>query len=415
MIFEKRQFVAAVVTIIIFLVSFLRVKGQIPLSLSILCLVSFLGIMLSLNKKYTLRAASLSDLLFYLLLGFGFLAPTLIARNYVDLVAILATGIVWIFLRTSVRGVSGWEGVKKTIVLVGCIGSTTLWMKFFGGESIRQACIWWGSGNQLGLLMFVAGFIAYVNLDRNGSKLHGVLMVFFLVSLIVTTARASWLGLFLSFTFYHFTGKVGTSSKFPIFPVALGALIICSVLFTGLFLKNDLWGAGGFREIVERVEHVAGKGISGRDIIWLQAVEAIKDSSFLGYGWSYSENLSDRVAKAGFRAPDGLSPHNTFLHTLMRGGIVGFCLYLLFLAVIFLIASKSIKSNNFRKSSALIEIRSLMVGVIAVSMFESFTVGGVTLRNVLFTLVFVGALAVIYEKSHPTCSPAKRCHNHLNL
>jgi O-antigen ligase len=277
------------------------------------------------------------------------------------------------------------------IVVTGtfCVG--IIWFRFlFLSIRIQDIGEFWGSGNQIGLLLFIGAFFCATNCLRYRSPKNVFLFLVLTSGLILLTARASWLALFISlFSFIWFRirviGVLATLGKM-VFPAFSFILIAGVVVFAGLagFLT-------GLDDAGDRIVYYLNKGLSQRDVIWLVSLEQLSRNPFLGSGWSYSLELE------GSFAGKELSSHNTFLHIALCGGVLGLMFFLLFLLVTYVKLARKRKSNTSSECTMYDEMSSIFLGLLVVMMFESVTLGGFALRNILFTALLaciVGRAAV---------------------
>jgi len=121
----------------------------------------------------------------------------------------------------------------------------------------------------------------------------------------------------------------------------LNTVLIISIIGCGLFIF--IYTESGYSELGIRLNEMSikyfGKNLySGRQIIWHELIEAIKEKPILGYGLNIlPSDIYDTH----------LSAHNTFLQVALQSGIVGL---LLLINVLLKISRNVINNNDYRIS-----------------------------------------------------------------
>jgi O-antigen ligase len=131
-----------------------------------------------------------------------------------------------------------------------------------------------------------------------------------------------------------------TQSRTAFLGLAVAGLLLVYIMglrwqfvFLGPAAAYVLWRAGFQERAHGSLEQLVN--LTGRQLTWEQAVIEIKKSPFLGWGFH-----ADRILL------DSQHMHNSYLHALMHGGIVGL---VFFLAAVFSIWYVILKNNVLRR------------------------------------------------------------------
>lgn len=125
-------------------------------------------------------------------------------------------------------------------------------------------------------------------------------------------------------------------------------LVVCiSFFFDKLFPIIEPW--------MYKVDTITGKDItvSGRDLIWNEAIKLIYDQPLMGYlFFPFSNYVS------GYD-----TPHQQYLEILYKMGLVGFSLYFLYLFYLYLVFAKAGWSGNLLRKVVVTSVSLLTLGI----------------------------------------------------
>lgn len=337
--------------------------------------------------KYTIVRTSWADF-FLLLLFLSFLLPLISGRGSLfELMTPLAGVVVWFVLRNVVRDEKSILAVLSALQKSGIIVSLVMSVRLVVGTDIRNAGMFGGSANQTAILLFIGSFISLVSLLRENNLKSGLLLAYLFVCLLITTGRASWLALFISSSVFILISKIEINLK-PYKIIFLATSLLAIVILATTLSSSQ---TGVFNSAYERVSSYALKGISGdRDVlsgrgaIWIAAIEMGKQSPYIGHGWNAPKNITTAHINK-----DVDSPHNTWLNTFIRSGLIG--LFILSTFIFYFLYSLYYSHPSHVRNI----IFSILCGLVALTFFESFTVGGLIIRNLMFTVVLLTCLPII--------------------
>lgn len=331
-----------------------------------------------LISKFGIARPSLIDFLVFLL-TVSFTLPVFLGREGIyGLVIPVAGLVIWYGLRNIIRDEKAVAAILKGVYLFSIIIAAVIVFRLLAGVDVRRIAALGGSGNQTAILLFIGSYMAFLKLIDKKNMLKLLTFLFLVVSLLLTTGRSSWLALTLAIGVYIFKSKKSIfDSK------SLALLVVSTLAFATLGLASQVVidepsKNSPLLNAYERVVDYGGKeGTSGRDEIWAYAIEIGLQYPVAGYGWNIVERFEDFTA-LGVQVS---SPHNTFLNTFLRSGLLGFTLLI---SMIWFVWSR-VKDNDV--------LLPLYIGILAISIFESFAIGGLIIRNMLFTLIFVMCVA----------------------
>ncbi len=211
-------------------------------------------------------------------------------------------------------------------------------------------------------------------------RLSVFMAVYLTFSLLLTGARASFLGFLLSaFIFSYWAKKL----KYLIVICLLGMLILLSIpMFQTLF------------SVVFRFEG----DVSGRDKIWLNTIDMIERHFWFGVGISnyqrsYGWYMDTAAWSSGFHPP---SAHNQILDYMAELGILGLPMILI---LYYLPLKKGIIS--LRKITSIDDkgvIYGLLGGLIAVYARSIFEGGGMLIRPFLYPSILFWVIFIVFLK-----------------
>lgn len=162
---------------------------------------------------------------------------------------------------------------------------------------------------------------------RKIRKRSWLLLALVWLTLLKTWSVTSMLGLFV-FTFFVLN-KIGKRQPFFWYFSMLTISIVLSLLL--VFLKYE-------SNILVAITEFFGKSLtfSGRDVLWMKAIESIKLNPMWGYGIQESDIIRWYIGNRH-------GSHNYYLDTLFRGGLVA--LFFLIIGLIYF-GKKIIKLEN---------------------------------------------------------------------
>lgn len=195
------------------------------------------------------------------------------------------------------------------IMIIFIIGSfiepDTFYRGMRGGEEKRLGG-WIMNPNELGMLSSIGAALAYLQLQKNKSKIIPIIaLIFNLIILALTSSRSSAIGFLLIIGILILKSN---NRKLKIAMIVMMFLLIPVVLKFIIF-KDE----GGIEEVMS---------MTGRLPFWTALLnEGIIKEPFFGYGFMRI-NYTDYFQ--GLNTYPGKMTHNTFMQVLMNLGFVGF-------------------------------------------------------------------------------------------
>lgn len=178
----------------------------------------------------------------------------------------------------------------------------------FRMDNIYQSFL--GHRNQFGITL-VAGILAcmYFVINDKFKKKMILLSSFFLINLIFTYSRASYVAL-LCFAFWYFImAKRSLKEKITII------IAIAIIIGIGLQVYNSNYKLKYF---VEKYMIRSDSGMTGREVLWEKAVNYLNVPTWIfGRGWGIS-----RIILQGDTVGNGVGFHNMYLTDLITGGMI---------------------------------------------------------------------------------------------
>lgn len=170
--------------------------------------------------------------------------------------------------------------------------------------------------NTVATIALIFGWICILYYSES-KKYIGVLfgLILFIIPIIIF-ARASTIGLVISFIYIVIFSKKKERKLFQIKPIIL--IVILIIIASKIVNKNVLLSA-------YRFSIFTGEGTSNRTALWRQGIELIKMSPILGHGFGTENNLYIKYF-------NGHMSHEIFLHYWIELGIFGIVLFLYLLA-----------------------------------------------------------------------------------
>lgn len=238
----------------------------------------------------------------------------------------------------------------------------------------------------MSLLIMV--FKCYI-LGKNVTKLDIFATGLIFIALITTLSRFAWIGFISSFlygiilvSFKHFERREFLTKKLFYFFIAIGAVVILIFatgfhnIIIGRFLDVDFTVLDTTRD-----QGAVSNSLDSRALIWLTAFNTFIHNKLTGVGYfmfyKVSENYNVLPEGLYFDIVYGLDAHSTFLNFLAETGILGFCMFFLYLFTAFYYSFKSIKlsiTKKYRNTSLILNI--LVFFVFTTSIYSgAFTFG----------------------------------------
>lgn len=289
----------------------------------------------------------------------------------------IAAILIWFLLRNIYRNNESLYGMLNAMGFSSIIMSILVIVDKF---NIFNFELLLRNPNQISILLFIGTFYSFANfyLKRN-KKLLFVLMLNSL-ALILLFSRSSILALAVAIAYYF----LKTPYKKRFMKVVIFFIFIGLVVY--LIMPNYL-----IDDILSTIVYKSNKGLSGRNEIWNVTFKLLNGSPFLGYSWEYSPFLS-QVAPGRFAYRNLTSPHNTYFHYGLMGGYLSLSMLAVFIMNI-------ISRLYRRKDESLKIMKSLLLGFIIISLFESLVIGGFGIRNILLSVIFVASVGASNRKA----------------
>jgi O-antigen ligase len=346
--------------------------------MGVILLVSGLGSMSLLANGLRVATPTASDFLVSLLTVS--LIVSAFAKNSQSLHAYLyplGALLTWFLMRNLLRKPQVIAGVLRGLYYVALAVAAYLLVRAIGfNMSMVKAAQIAGSANQTGMLLYVGGFLGLCGFIYHEScwALIGTSVI--LVCLVIIAARASWLALFVSFSSLLLMDRRALRRAIQ----CLSALLVLGLLALMLLLAISDTSAI-LSDVAIQVRRYWQKGLSGRDEIWIAGIDLWRDSPTLGYSWGVAEDLYNKLpARFQARTEGDMSMHNAWLMYLLRGGLVSALFFTLFFVSL-------LRTQSFHGSGIEQIVLCLLFGFLGISFFESLVVGGIGLRNLLFTTI----------------------------
>jgi O-antigen ligase len=289
-------------------------------------------------------------------------------------------GLLAVLVATPRREAVARGMVFGVVAAAVCLGSAFWWALFFDGAHGRRLHLWGGDGNHqaravlLGLLLWLgvlrgpkpallAGFLAMAGglAGSRGAVLAG------LVGLLVI-------------------------ARWPTKGARPAAILAMFGLMLGLFLPA---ARGDLRSPVEGIAEGNTKTLtSGRDAIWPNVIDIVRDHPVLGVGAGaipavYSPYAEAREQRGGAHSKPGRDAHNQYLEVLGSLGPAGLALFLL---ALWLAANAAIEAEG-------------ALAVLAFACVSALTVTSWQQKGWWLALMLPVLLAISRPRPGPTRSP----------
>lgn len=186
-------------------------------------------------------------------------------------------------------------------------------------------------------------------------------------------------------------------------------LVVIAVLYIFIFVYNKnkyirivlllipILGSGAFWQLDEsNIRNFT----SGRSSLWTSASIVIKENPLTGVGYS---NLVEAVRSA--RETDDLPGleigglHNIYVQTATINGLISLALFLIFLIAILVFIIQRLDKLQRKEKLQMTTLTSLIVGIIAVNLFESNLIYSVSFISMIFW-IYLGYLVSILDNKN---------------
>jgi len=189
------------------------------------------------------------------------------------------------------------------------------------------------NASELGLGLVVAYPLCYYLFRGASSRLLKViclvLLVMFIISIIFTGSRGAFVGMVGTLLFLLYKEK----------KLMIGLVMLAILSIPAYYLVSDRY--------VERIESIgeyeADESVGVRFQLWRAAVDMVIDYPVFGVGTGNFANAYGGTYREKDSASLYWSPHNVFIQIITELGLVGFTIYILFIASIFWINRESRK------------------------------------------------------------------------
>jgi len=187
------------------------------------------------------------------------------------------------------------------------------------------------NASELGLGLCVTYPLCYYIFKGTANRLLKIfclaLMAIFIVSIIFTGSRGAFVGFVATLLYILYKEK----------KLLIGTIILVVLSPLAVYLVSD--------QYVERIESISDyesdQSVAIRFQLWEAAVDMVADYPIFGVGTGNFPNAYGSTYRAKGSASLYWSPHNVFIQILTEMGLVGFTVYLIFIASIFRVNHKS--------------------------------------------------------------------------
>jgi O-antigen ligase len=189
------------------------------------------------------------------------------------------------------------------------------------------------NASEFGLAMCIAYPLCYFLFRGVRSRLLKLtclaLLAMFIVSIVFSGSRGAFIGVVATLVYLLIKEK----------KLLIGLVAIAILSFPAIYLVSD--------QYVERIESISDyetdESVAVRFQLWRAAVDMVADYPVFGVGTGNFPNAYGGTYRDKDSANLYWSPHNVFIQILTEMGLVGFSIYILFIASIFWINGKSRK------------------------------------------------------------------------
>jgi len=304
---------------------------------------------------------SLTKITGYLVIGIigYFILPTVIKKEQI--------WAFWMFLAV-IGGVFSFIGLvivlRGELNLFGLHWEPTPWLIPTLGIPATQSIF--SDSNYFSIIPFF-GFLASLYLLRKkkilGKALSCFLLGLNLAGIFLSYSRATYLAILFSFLLWLLIGST-TFKKMTIF------FLVILIVTGAFFFTESSPQLQSFLQI--------SKGLSGREILWPAAFEAILEKPILGWGIGNVSNVTQSQELPHLWT----SSHNSFLDFAIMAGIPATILYLWVIIVSIKRLYFSQKRNLERKI-----LLSSILGMLVIMQLTTHTLGGISFGSFMFTML----------------------------
>jgi len=355
---------------------------------------------------------SLAYLPFFLLLGFLliFILATIFSQDFVFSifgspsraggVLNMLFFVIFVVFLTLFTDENSWKKLFNLLFIAGILISSLAVVQYF--NIFKNIFLSFGTGNApsflgnstfLAIYMIFLSFLSFTFLmqeqDKKKKILYGALFLLFVFTVLITGARATYLGILIGFVFFFFfyPKKIKTV-KIVAASILLLAIIIAILLniFPQVGEKNNLLKIAVNRLSVKRI---ATDLLGTRFSAWEITIKGIKDKPILGWG---PENFY--IAFEKYYDPTITSvknmwwdrPHNVFLDVAVSSGILSVIIYCLFwLALLWQLQRYKRQQGEDKRTYLAHGLQSMFIGYL-VALFFNFD----NISTYLISFFFIG-------------------------
>ena len=202
--------------------------------------------------------------------------------------------------------------------------------------------------NTLGTIMMLCLMIIFIanekNIYKNSKKLELLMILMGMFVLFESTNRSALISVVI-FYFILLLGKLFKNSNKLYVYIFLGVVIFIAG-FTILYPVSYGTPIGNKLELISR-EYFNKNFYSGRQIIWNQILNAVKNDKVFGLGLGM---VPEKLYNTSF------SSHNLYLQTYLQGGLVNVFALFVFIKNIFMLFINNEKNNQISNIGFIIAI-----------------------------------------------------------
>lgn len=242
--------------------------------------------------------------------------------------------------------------------------------------------------NYVGSFIVTGGLSSVYLYLRRQDRLMGVLSIVALVALTLGLSRGAFVGYGVAAAMLlALERRVPGGGRFPVTRLVrlVGGVTVAALVLTYLVTR---WSGVDLAVLAQ----YAGRGMSGRDIIWEAALGQGLERPLFGHGLGTAPSVIAHDVPGFFV---GASTHSSWLRMLVETGFAGLSLYLL--AVLVLIAAVwrarvGVEDDARRRNL----VFAWLVGFLIMQTFDTYYLFGLGLRNLVYTVVFLLAGEFVY-------------------
>ena len=212
--------------------------------------------------------------------------------------------------------------------------------------------------NTLGIFSFLYFVLCLVIYHFNSRFISIMCSFLFALMVFLSGSRTNLIALII-FGGINVFYKVISKNKF-IWNTFILLVCIFIIAFTCIYPNLDKFS---FYDSLSRITfNLTGKNLySGRNILWRSTIELIKQKPFWGYGTGIQ--LSDFIDV-------GLSAHNLYIQITLQNGIIGLCIFIIFIILIWNLLYCTIK-DGLIKLGASFFVSALILNVFEITLIQN--------------------------------------------